>query len=52
MFHTLTHHPCLTQAQHRALPHVSNTDLSDLKASIIRPAPKERAALFYPVSFH
>jgi len=35
MFTALTHHPDLTQAQHRALPHVSNTDLSDLKASIL-----------------
>ncbi|MGI4886447.1 MAG: PD-(D/E)XK nuclease-like domain-containing protein [Janthinobacterium lividum] len=35
MFHALTHHSGLTQAQHRALPHVSNTDLSNLKASIL-----------------
>ncbi|AII53846.1 PD-(D/E)XK nuclease-like domain-containing protein [Hymenobacter sp. APR13] len=31
MFHTVTAHPGLTQAQHRALPFVSNTDLSNLK---------------------
>jgi hypothetical protein len=53
MFHTLTHHPDLTQAQHRALPHVSNTDLSDLKASILgqlrRPNP---VALAFGSHFH
>jgi hypothetical protein len=35
MFHALTTYPDLTQAQHRALPHVSNTDLSELKAAIM-----------------
>ena len=35
MFHALTHHPDLTQAQHRALPHVSNTDLSNLKNELL-----------------
>ena len=35
MFHALTHRPALTQAQHRALPHVSNTDLSELNAGIM-----------------
>ena len=35
MFHALTHRPALTQAQHRALPHVSNTDLSQLKAALL-----------------
>ena len=35
MFHDLAHHPALTQAQHRALPHVSNTDLSNLKAALL-----------------
>jgi hypothetical protein len=53
MFHVLTHHPDLTQAQHRALPHVSNTDLSDLKASILgqsrRPNP---VALAFGSHFH
>jgi hypothetical protein len=53
MFHALTHHPDLTQTQHRALPHVSNTDLSDLKASILgqlrRPNP---VALAFGSHFH
>jgi hypothetical protein len=53
MFHSLTHHPDLTQAQHRALPHISNTDLSDLKASILgqlrRPNP---VALAFGSHFH
>jgi hypothetical protein len=53
MFHALTHHPDLTQTQHRALPHVSNTDLSDLKASILgqlrRPNP---LALAFGSHFH
>ena len=53
MFTALTHHPGLTQAQHRALPHVSNTDLSDLKASILgqlrRPNP---VALAFGSHFH
>ena len=35
MFHALTHRPDLTQAQHRALPHVSNTDLSNLKNELL-----------------
>lgn len=35
MFHNLQAYPGLTQAQHRALPHVSNTDLSNLKAQIL-----------------
>ena len=35
MFHALTHHPDLTQAQHRALPQVSNTDLTNLKAELL-----------------
>ncbi|MDJ0364864.1 PD-(D/E)XK nuclease-like domain-containing protein [Hymenobacter sp. H14-R3] len=53
MFYALTHHPGLTQAQHRALPHVSNTDLSNLKASILgqlrRPNP---VALAFGSHFH
>lgn len=53
MFTALLHHPNLTQAQHRALPHVSNTDLSDLKASILgqlrRPNP---VALAFGSHFH
>ena len=35
MFHALTHHPELTQTQHRALPQVSNTDLSTLKQELL-----------------
>ena len=35
MFHHVQHHPALTQAQHRALPHVSNTDLSNLKNELL-----------------
>lgn len=53
MLHALIHYPDLTQAQHRALPHVSNTDLSDLKASILgqlrRPNP---VALAFGSHFH
>ena len=53
MFHALIHHPDLTQAQHRALPQVSNTDLSELKAGIMgqlrRPNP---VALAYGSHFH
>ncbi|OWP65052.1 hypothetical protein CDA63_01480 [Hymenobacter amundsenii] len=35
MFHNLTTYPGLTQLQHRALPQVSNTDLSNLKAKLL-----------------
>jgi len=53
MFYNLIQHPNLTQAQHRALPHVSNTDLSNLKAELIgqlrRPNPD---ALAYGSAFH
>ncbi len=53
MFHTLTHHPGLTQAQHRALPQVSNTDLSNLKNELLgltrQPNP---VALAYGTHFH
>ena len=35
MFHSLTSYPGLTQAQHRALPQVSNTDLSNIKAELL-----------------
>ena len=35
MFHNLTTYPGLTQLQHRALPQVSNTDLSNLKAELL-----------------
>ena len=47
MFHSLTQYPCLTQEQHRALPQVSNTDLSNLKAQVLgqlrRPNPQAPA---------
>ncbi len=53
MFYNLTRRPELTQAQHRALPHVSNTDLSNLKAEVLgqlrRPNPE---ALAYGSAFH
>jgi hypothetical protein len=53
MFHALTTYPNLTQANHRALPHVSNTDLSELKAGIMgqlrRPNP---VALAFGSHFH
>ena len=53
MFFSLTQQPNLTQAQHRALPHVSNTDLSNLKAELMgqlrRPNPD---ALAYGAAFH
>ena len=48
MFHALTHHPVLTQAQHSALPHVSNTDLSQLKATLLgKPNTPNPVALAY-----
>ncbi|GAA4361796.1 hypothetical protein GCM10023185_29070 [Hymenobacter saemangeumensis] len=53
MFHSLTAYPDLTQAQHRALPQVSNTDLSELKAGILgqlrRPNP---VAMAFGAHFH
>jgi hypothetical protein len=53
MFHNVQALPQLTQAQHRALPHVSNTDLSNLKAQVLgqlrNPSP---AALAYGTAFH
>jgi hypothetical protein len=53
MFHDLTAYPGLTQEQHRALPHVSNTDLSELKARVLgqlrRPNPQ---ALAFGSHFH
>ena len=53
MFHALTHHPDLTQAQHRALPHVSNTDLSQLKAALLgKPNTPNPVALAYGSHFH
>ena len=53
MGHALTHHPALTQAQHRALPHVSNTDLSELKAGIMGQLRRlNPVALAYGSHFH
>ena len=53
MFHALTHHPALTQAQHRALPQVSNTDLSNLKAALLgKPNTPNPVALAYGSHFH
>ncbi len=53
MFHNLQAYPGLTQEQHRALPQVSNTDLSDLKAQVLgqlrRPNPQ---ALAFGAHFH
>ncbi|WP_019946942.1 PD-(D/E)XK nuclease-like domain-containing protein [Hymenobacter aerophilus] len=53
MFHNLQAYPSLTQKQHRALPAVSNTDLSELKAQVLgqlrMPNP---AALAYGTAFH
>ena len=53
MFHNLTAHPSLTQAQHRALPHVSNTDLSDCKAQVLgQPRRPNPVALAFGAHFH
>jgi hypothetical protein len=53
MFHALTHHPDLTQAQHRALPQVSNTDLSNLKQELLgQPRQPNPLALAYGSHFH
>ncbi|WP_035567329.1 PD-(D/E)XK nuclease-like domain-containing protein [Hymenobacter sp. IS2118] len=53
MFHALTHHPDLTQAQHRALPQVSNTDLSTLKQELLgQPRQPNPVALAYGSHFH
>ena len=53
MFHALTHHPALTQAQHRALPQVSNTDLSTLKNQLWgQPRQLNPGALAYGSHFH
>ena len=53
MFHNLQTYPGLTQEQHRALPHVSNTDLFNLKAQVLgqlrTPNPQ---ALAFGAHFH
>ncbi|HEX8425705.1 PD-(D/E)XK nuclease-like domain-containing protein [Hymenobacter sp.] len=53
MFHNLEPFPELTQAQHRALPCVSNTDLSTLKAGLLGQlrAPNPQA-LRFGAAFH
>ena len=35
MFHALAHHPGLTQVEHRTLPFVSNTNLTNLKNELL-----------------
>jgi hypothetical protein len=53
MFHALTHRPDLTQAQHRALPQVSNTDLSILKQELLgQHRQLNPVALAYGSHFH
>lgn len=53
MFTNLQHHPALTQAQHRALPCVSNTDLSRLADELLgRPARECTAAFAFGAYFH
>jgi hypothetical protein len=46
MFTNLLHYPGLTQAAHRALPAVSNTDLSGLAGELLGRPPRECAAAF------
>ncbi|SDY30335.1 PD-(D/E)XK nuclease-like domain-containing protein [Hymenobacter psychrophilus] len=53
MFHRLTTHPGLTQQQHRDLPGLSNTDLSQLKAQVLGQLRNlNPAALAYGTAFH
>lgn len=56
MFTNLQHHPELTQAQHRALPYVSNTDLSNLADELLgrlrTATPWSTAALDFGSHFH
>ncbi|MDU0369589.1 PD-(D/E)XK nuclease-like domain-containing protein [Hymenobacter endophyticus] len=53
MFHSLQSYPDLTQTQHRALPHVSNTDLSDLKGQVLgQLRALNPQALAYGTAFH
>ena len=53
MFTNVQHHPALTQAQHRALPCVSNTDLSELRAGIMGQLRRlNPVALAYGSHFH
>lgn len=57
MFTHLTHHPAITQEQHRALPFVSNTDLSNLADELLgrtrdMSSPNMAAALTFGSHFH
>ncbi len=53
MFTNLQHHPTLTQAEHRTLPFVSNTDLSRLADKLLgRPARECTAAFAFGSYFH
>ena len=57
MFTNLTHHPNLTQKQYRALPFVSNTDLSNLADQLLgrqrdMSSPYMAAALHFGSMFH
>ncbi|MBD2768462.1 PD-(D/E)XK nuclease-like domain-containing protein [Hymenobacter sp. BT664] len=53
MFTNLTHHPAITQEQHRALPFVSNTDLSRLADELLgRPQRDCAAAFAFGTHFH
>lgn len=56
MFTNLQHHPSITQAQHRAMPFVSNTDLSNLADELLgRPTtatPWRTAAMDFGSYFH
>lgn len=53
MFHSLTHHAGITQAQHRALPGLSNTDLSRIAdVALGRPVRSLTAAYAFGSHFH
>ena len=53
MFHQVQHHPNLTQAQHRLLPQVSNTDLGTLKNALLGlPHRGNPAAFAFGAHFH
>ena len=53
MFQQLQAHPDFTQAQHRALPHMANTDLSQLKAQLLgQPRAPNPQALTFGAGFH
>ena len=53
MFTNLQHHPGITQEQHRALPCISNTDLSRLADELLgRPARACAAAFAFGSHFH